>query len=90
MKPICWVVETALPGGRAGRCAEAGGCITGFLLMHWRKKTRIEVVSCATFAYLQSQGFVFYSDCDFIQLSTDTKQIQTNLCYGPWSEITGR
>lgn len=24
-----------------------------------KKKTRIEVVSCAIFAYLQSQGFVF-------------------------------
>lgn len=37
------------------------GCMRGFLLMHWKKKkkTRIEVVSCAIFAYLQSQGFVF-------------------------------
>ncbi len=52
------------------------GCIRGCLLMYW-KKISIEVVSCAIFAYLWSQGFVFYSDCDLTQAQT---QINTDEC----------
>lgn len=36
------------------------------------KKTSIEVVSCAIFAYPWSQGFVFYSDSDLTQAQTQT------------------
>lgn len=97
MKPICWVVKTAVPGGSGRWCAAAGGAWGGFYWCTGKKKTRIEVVSCAIFAYLRSQGFVFYSDCDLTQAPAQTNTdefmlwaLAWNLTDNPvWSQCTG-
>ncbi len=85
MNPICWVVKTAVPGGSGRWCAATGGCMRGFLLMHWKKKQGLKL-SVVLYLHIYGVRGLFFIQI-VIWLKHRHKQIQMNLCCGPWPEI---